>query len=89
MKGRGMKRKQFHLGNEEERILRQTAEKYGLSEAEIVREAIKEYGRKKLKQSNPLSAIAKHDFAVDSKAPRDLAANHDRYLVEGCPDEET
>lgn len=88
MKKKGMTRKQFHLGSDEEKILQETAAKYGLSEAEIVREAIKEYGQKKLKRRNPLLTMAEKKFPVKINTPHDLASNHDHYLTKGDSDEE-
>lgn len=38
-----MKRKQFHLTHEDDRLLKELASDKGCSEAEIVRDAIREY----------------------------------------------
>lgn len=41
-----MKRKQFHMTIEDEKFLKELARSKGLSEAEIVREAVREYAKK-------------------------------------------
>ncbi|MFD2759920.1 ribbon-helix-helix protein, CopG family [Lentibacillus juripiscarius] len=38
-----MKRKQFHVTKEDEKVLKDLAQSKGLSETEIVREAVREY----------------------------------------------
>lgn len=76
-----MKRKQFHLSSAEENILKKIAKETGQSEAEIVREAIKEYGKSHLKPTNPLVDMAIRAQQEDG-AERDLSSEHDKYLVE-------
>lgn len=76
-----MKRKQFHLSSAEENVLRKIANKTGQSEAEIVREAIKEYGKSHLKPTNPLIDMAIRAQEEDG-AERDLSSEHNKYLVE-------
>jgi len=83
-----MKRKQFHMTVEDEEALKRLSESKGLSEAEIVREAFRDYAAKHLKKENPLlkmAEYAKHD-AIDS--PHDLSARHDYYLQEIHEDEQ-
>jgi len=48
-----MKRKQFHITNEDEKILKDLASDKGWSEAEVVREAIREYALKEKQKSTP------------------------------------
>ncbi|HEU5138762.1 MAG TPA: hypothetical protein VFT51_02220 [Bacillales bacterium] len=77
-----MKRKQFHLTSVEERILRDLAKKNGLKEAELVREAIREYGEKHMKTENSLLQMAQWAKTEKSDSPGDLSVDHDRYLTE-------
>lgn len=49
-----MKRKQFHMTNEDEKILKELAQNKGMSEAEIVRES----AEKNLQKKNPLLEMA-------------------------------
>lgn len=79
---RPMKRKQFHMTIEDEKTLKDLAKSYGLSEAEIVRESLREYAEKRLKKKNPLLEMAEaaERNAVDSVG--DLSMNHDEYLWE-------
>lgn len=77
-----MKRKQFHITQDDERILKALAKDKGMSEAEIVREAIREYETNHVKQENPLLAMAKEAKKVTIDLPSDLSVNHDRYLLE-------
>ncbi|WP_026907278.1 ribbon-helix-helix protein, CopG family [Paucisalibacillus globulus] len=81
-----MKRKQFHLTNEDEEILKYIAKTKRMSEAEIVREAIREYAAKNAEEKNPLFDMAigaERDFA---DTPVDLSVNHDNYLLEKYTD---
>ncbi|WP_026702090.1 ribbon-helix-helix protein, CopG family [Salibacterium aidingense] len=77
-----MKRKQFHLSPLEERLLQQMAEDTDRSEAEVVREAIRQYGYKKKKSPNVLVQMAKQAAQEASPAEHDLAEAHDKYLME-------
>lgn len=49
-----MKRKQFHLTHEDDRLLKELASDKGCSEAEIVRDAIREYALREKPVRNPL-----------------------------------
>jgi hypothetical protein len=77
-----MKRKQFHITNEDEKILKDLASDKGWSEAEIVREAIRAYALKESQKNNPLLVMADNaeKYTIDSAG--DLSVNHDDYLME-------
>jgi len=77
-----MKRKQFHITNEDDETLKDLASSKGWSEAEVVREAIREYALKERQKTNPLLVMADNaeKYAVDSAG--DLSVNHDKYLME-------
>jgi hypothetical protein len=77
-----MKRKQFHLSSRDENILKELAKKKSTSEAEVVREAIREYAAKKVKSTNSLVKMAEKACEKSSEGPSDLSVNHDRYLLE-------
>ena len=81
-----MKRKQFHLSVAEEKMLYRLAEQDSVSEAEIVRTAIRELADKRFKQDNSLVEMAHTARASEtkngSKAVSDLSENHDQYLQE-------
>lgn len=77
-----MKRKQFHITQDDERILKEIAKKQGISEAEVVREAIREYEANHLKRKNPLLLMAKEAKKVKVDWPTDASVNHDKYLLE-------
>lgn len=50
--------------------------------AGIVREAIRSYADKNLKEENPLLEMAKKAEERSIDTPGDLSVNHDRYLRE-------
>ena len=77
-----MKRKQFHMTKEDEKVLKDLAQSKGLSEAEIVREAVREYAAKNLQKENPLLEMAKEAERNETDSPGDLSMNHDHYLRE-------
>jgi len=79
---RPMKRKQFHITIEDEEILKDLAKSKGLSEAEIVRESVREYASKNLKKNNPLLEMAEEAAKNKVGSPGDLSVNHDQYLWE-------
>ena len=80
--GNTMKRKQFHMTSEDVKMLRELAESSGLSEAEVVREAVREYAAKKAKKVNPLLIMAKEAEKYQSDTSEDLSENHDLHLLE-------
>lgn len=75
-----MKRKQFHMTKEDEKVLKDLAQSKGLSEAEIVREAFREYAAKNLQRKNPLLEMAKEAERKTVDSVGDLSVNHDYYL---------
>lgn len=77
-----MKRRQYHITNEDDKIIKDLAASKGWSEAEVVRESIREYALKVQQKSNPLLAMADNaeKYSVDSAG--DLSVNHDDYLME-------
>ena len=77
-----MKRKQYHMTNEDDKIVKDLAASKGWSEAKVVREAIREYALKERQKSNPLLVMADNaeKYSVDSAG--DLSVNHDKYLKE-------
>ncbi|WP_164669911.1 hypothetical protein [Virgibacillus doumboii] len=77
-----MKRKQYHLTNEDDKIVKDLAASKGWSEAEVVREAIREYALKERQKSNPLLAMADNAEEYSVYSAGDLSANHDDYLME-------
>lgn len=77
-----MKRKQFHMSQVDEKVLKDLAQSKNLSEAEIVREAVREYAAKSLQKENPLLEMAKEAERNAMDSPGDLSVNHDRYLQE-------
>ncbi|GIN56806.1 ribbon-helix-helix protein, CopG family [Lederbergia ruris] len=77
-----MRRKQFHLTKEDEKLLKDLANKKDVSEAEIVREAVREYAAKNLQKSNPLLTMANEAERVMIDSDGDLSVNHDFYLRE-------
>lgn len=83
-----MKRKQFHMTVEDEETLKKLSESKGLSEAEIVREAFRDYAAKHVTKRNSLLKMAEHAKHDDVESPGDLAARHDYYLQEIDEDEQ-
>ncbi|HEY0826523.1 MAG TPA: hypothetical protein VGE40_00360 [Bacilli bacterium] len=83
-----MKRKQFHLTIAEEKILYEAAKRNNVSEAEIVRLAIQEYGKKNLAQENSLVRMGKSAKLEKHDLPKDLSEMHDHYLLEYGDDHE-
>jgi hypothetical protein len=83
------KRKQFHLSSIEENILREMSAFYEVSEAEVVRMAIREFAKERRGTSNTLVDMAKEAKreAVSSSIPGNLSQNHDHYLAEINNDE--
>jgi geranylgeranyl pyrophosphate synthase len=77
-----LKRKQFHLSPTEEKVLQRLSKETGKSEAEIVREAINEYGKKGGKYINPLIEMAKAAQNQLEESVKDLSVEHDKYLSE-------
>ena len=79
-----MKRKHFHLTVQEEKILYEFARKHHISEAEVVRMAIREFARNHDDRPNALlrMADAARSEQGHSNAPEDLSEEHDRYLRE-------
>ncbi|SFQ11293.1 CopG family transcriptional regulator [Salibacterium halotolerans] len=77
-----MKRKQFHLSDVEEKMLEQMAEDTGQSEAEVVREAIRQYDHKNKKSSNILVDMAKKAEKEGFPGENNLSEEHDRYIME-------
>lgn len=77
-----MKRKQFHLTVAEEKILYEIAKKNNVSEAEVVRMAIQEYGKNNLIRENSLVKMAKAVQCEGRNDPDDQSENHDQYLAE-------
>lgn len=75
-----MKRKQFHLTEEDDNMLKELAQYKGTSEAEIVREAIRDYATKIRKQKNPLLDMVKEAEKHSVDSVEDLAEKHDEYL---------
>ncbi|GGK09166.1 hypothetical protein GCM10007063_34530 [Lentibacillus kapialis] len=77
-----MKRKQYHMTNEDDKIVKDLAACKGWSEAEVVREAIRDYALREQQKRNPLLAMADNaeKYSVDSAG--DLSINHDDYLME-------
>ncbi len=63
-----MKRRQYHLTEEDERLFKELASQKGCSEAEIVRAAIREYALRENQQKNPLLEMAEkaERYSVDS-----------------------
>lgn len=89
-----MKRKQFHLTVAEEKILYDAARKHNVSEAEIVRMAIQEFGAKHKNNGNSLLRMAREaSQLIQNQAPKDLSEKHDDYIYndyksEGDSDEQ-
>lgn len=83
-----MKRKQFHLTVAEEQILYELAKKYNVSEAEIVRTAIREYGKNHELKENSLLKMAREAQKEKHDLPDDLSERHDDYLTENENHEE-
>ncbi|QKY71021.1 ribbon-helix-helix protein, CopG family [Lentibacillus sp. CBA3610] len=77
-----MKRKQFHITEQDEKALKDLAQNKGLSEAEIVREAIREYTSNNQKKGNPLLEMASKAESYMVESAEDLSVNHDDYLQE-------
>lgn len=77
-----MKRKQFHITQDDERILKKLSKDKGMSEAEVVREAIRDYETKHLEQENPLLLMAEEAKKMTVDLPADASVNHDKYLLE-------
>ncbi len=85
-----MKRKQFHLSVAEEKLLYRLSEQERVSEAEIVRIAIRELANNRIKEMNSLEEMAlkvrsSEAGKEDEKTP-DLSANHDQFLQEAYED---
>ncbi len=76
-----MKRKQFHLTVAEEKILYETAKKHNISEAEVVRLAIREYAAKNADHHNSLVEMAELAKLHKKDMLTDLSINHDAYLA--------
>lgn len=72
-----MKRKQFHITQGDEQILKQLAKDKGISEAEVVREAVREYAANHSKQENPLLSMVKQAKKNTIELPTDLSVNYD------------
>ncbi|MBP1969344.1 hypothetical protein J2Z83_001448 [Virgibacillus natechei] len=83
-----MKRKQFHMSKEDDKLLKDLAQSKGMSEAEVVREAVQEYAAKNSQQLNPLLEMAKEAEQHTVDSANDLSVNHDRYLREIHENEE-
>ena len=77
-----MKRKQFHITQDDERILKKMAKDKGMSEAAVVRDAIREYEVNHSKQDNPLLLMAQEAKVHGIDLPIDASVNHDQYLLE-------
>lgn len=75
-----MKRKQFHLTIAEEKIIYEAARKNNISEAEVVRIAIREYAAK-ADHHNSLVEMAKAAKLHKKDILTDLSTNHDTYLA--------
>jgi nitrogenase subunit NifH len=84
---KNMKRKQFHLSIAEEKIIYEVAKKKNISEAEVVRMAIREYGEKNVNQENSLIQMAKAAQLNEMKTHTDLSLHHDKYLAGEIQDE--
>jgi Arc/MetJ-type ribon-helix-helix transcriptional regulator len=82
-----MKRKQFHLSVAEEQILYQIAKRNHISEAEVVRMAIRELAKSNLANSNTLLEMAEAARVEENQLSPDLSENHDQYLLEAYADE--
>lgn len=82
MNGRRMKRKQFHLSIAEEEILYEISKKNNISEAEVVRMAIRELAKTKLNRPNSLLSMAQFAGQTKEHQASDLSENHDHYLLE-------
>ncbi len=76
-----MKRKQFHITDKDDETLKYLASSKGWSEAEVVREAIREYASKERQKTNPLLKMADSAEKYDVDSARDLSVNHDDYLM--------
>lgn len=75
-----MKRRQFHLSPVEEDILRKLSKTKGVSEAEIVRMAIRNFDKEERKAGNALYRMGINAQMEQGKIPEDLSENHDQYL---------
>lgn len=77
-----MKRKPVYLEPEQERRLKELAERGGVPEAEVVRQAVEEYLREHERQltaeENPLLEII--GIVPDPDAPRDGSIRYKEYL---------
>jgi hypothetical protein len=82
-----MKRKNFHLTVAEEKIIYDASLKHHVSEAEIVRMAIQEFGAKQKITGNSLLQMANEaSKQPQNNAPKNLSEDHDFYLTEGGTD---
>ncbi|QKY69855.1 hypothetical protein [Lentibacillus sp. CBA3610] len=74
-----MKRKQYHMTNEDDKTVKDLAASKGWSEAEVVREAIREYSLKERQKSNPLLVMADNaeKYSVDFKR-----CHHERTRIQ-------
>lgn len=84
-----MKRKQFHLSLAEEKMLYEIASKHNISEAEVVRTAIRELAKSELDRNNSLLEMARTarvERGNHGRAPANLSENHDEYLAEAYED---
>jgi len=85
-----MKRKQFHLSIAEERMLYEIARKRNISEAEVVRTAIRELAKTELNPNNSLLEMARAARSEQDRlgeAPADLSENHDNDLAGAYDDQ--
>jgi hypothetical protein len=83
-----VKRKQIHIEPEIEYKVKELAERRGVSESYVIREAIAAYlaGEKADEAENPLLGII--GIVSNPDAPTDGSINHDHYLY-GAPREST
>ncbi|SDJ01793.1 hypothetical protein [Natribacillus halophilus] len=65
-----MKRKQFHMTIDNEKVLKELAQSKGLSEAEIVRDSLRAYAAQNAEKTNPLLEMAKNAELYEYDSPR-------------------
>lgn len=84
-----MKRRQFHLSVKEEKIVYEIAKKNHISEAEVVRMAIRELAKNNSDRMNSLLKMAEiaRQESEGHDVPNDLSEQHDRYMLEAYEDE--
>ncbi len=76
-----LKRKQIYLDIESDRQLKQLAQRAGLSEAELIRRAVKEYLCRQdegTSEEDPILQII--GLCPNPEGPTDASVHHDRYL---------